>query len=245
MITVQDIMMLIARVIILFLAFPLHESAHAFVASKLGDPTAKNQGRIAMNPLAHINPLPTIGLLILATVMDVTTHNYMLGNMILLLTSIFFFRAVPINSYYFKNRKAGIALTALAGPVSNILLALVFLILTKIIAYLVPVGNGTGVLLLNAVVTLFASIVSINLQLASFNLIPLPPLDGYNVVSFFIKDSVLYQISRYSNYIMIGMIVLLYATDIVNRVIMFIYQILYGALDFLTGWIDLIFRIIR
>jgi Zn-dependent protease len=235
MITVQDIMMLVARVIVLFVAFPLHEFSHAFVANKLGDPTAKNLGRLDLNPLAHMQPLPTLGMMVLATLLDILTHRYMLGNMVLLLTSIFFFRAVPINPMYFKNRKGGTALTALAGPFSNVLLGAAALLLYKIFLLFAPASEFTVVLSL-----LFSSLISINLQLAAFNLLPIPPLDGSKVLAFFLSDRITYRIARYTNYIMIAMIILLYATPVLDVVINFIYRILYYVIDFLTGFVDLI-----
>lgn len=236
-ITTNDIMMLIARVIVLFIAFPVHECAHAIVANKLGDPTARNLGRIDLNPLAHMVPLPTIFMILLASLLDISTHNYMIGNMILLMTSIFFFRAVPIDSRYFRNRKAGIALTALAGPLSNVLLAFIFLLIWKILALVLPFNSVT--LIVNL---LLSSLVSINLQLAAFNLLPIPPLDGYNILSFFLSDRVIYQISRYSNYILVGLLVLLYATPVLDTVISWIYKVLFFVIDTMTGFVDIIGR---
>lgn len=239
-ITTNDIMMLIARVIVLFIAFPVHECAHAVVANKLGDPTAKNLGRIDLNPLAHMVPMPAIGMILLASILDITTHNYMLGNMILLLTSIFFFRAVPIDSRYFRNRKAGIALTALAGPCSNIVLAFIFLLIWKILFLFLPINSATIVITL-----LFNCLISINLQLAAFNLLPIPPLDGYNILSFFLSDRITYQISRYSNYIMIALVVFLYVTPVVDIVISWVYNALYFIIDSLTGFVDIIGSFLR
>ncbi len=233
----QDMMMLIARIIILFIAFPIHETAHAFVAYKLGDPTAKSMGRIALSPLNHIRLWPTVGMMVLASISDVTTHNYTIGNMILLLTSILFFKAVPIDTRYFRNRKAGMALTALAGPMSNVLLGIIFLILYKFCVVLLP--NNT---VFNAIVLLISSVVSINLQLAAFNLLPVPPLDGSKVLGFFLSDKINYMMQQYSRYIMFGMLILLYLTPIFDYVVNFIYKILLWLINFATGWVDLLLR---
>lgn len=239
MITLQDMMMLLARIIVLFIAFPLHECSHALVANHMGDPTAKNLGRLNLNPFTHMQVLPTLGMMVLATLLDIFTHRYVLGNVVLLMTSIFFFKAVPINPNYFKKRKAGIALSALAGPVSNVLLAAVVLLLYKIFLLVVPYNTITL-----AFGLLFQSMIVINLQLAAFNLIPIPPLDGFKVLEFFLSNRVSYLIYQYQNYITIAMIILLYATPVLDVVINFIYQILYYLIDFLTGFVDLIAKLL-
>lgn len=234
---IQVILSLVARIIVFTIAFPIHEYSHALVANKLGDPTAKNLGRIDLNPLSHMNVYPALAMLALSSITDIVTKNYSLGNMILFLTSIFFFRAVPINPFYFKNRKAGIALTALAGPVSNIVIGTIVLIITKILIYFVPKGEFVSL-----VIVLCSLILQINLQLAVFNLIPIPPLDGFKVISFFIKDNVLWKIEQYSNYIVMGLFLLIYMTNIFDYIIIYGYGFLYKLIDSLTIFVDLIGR---
>lgn len=230
---------LMARLIVLLVAFPIHETAHALIAKKLGDPTASNLGRIDLNPFAHMNPLPCFGMLLAASAMDFFTRSGTVGNLLLLLTSIFFFHAVPINPLYFKNRKAGIALTALAGPVSNVALGLVFLLIYKLLFYFVPANGATDVI---GMVLSFT--VSINLQLAAFNLLPLPPLDGSKVLAFFLPDRINYMMQQYQNYIMIGVVILLYFTNVLDYFINFVFNGLYTAIDFLTGFVELIARVV-
>ena len=238
-ITMTDILQLAARVIVLCLAFPIHESAHALVAYKLGDPTAKNLGRLDMNPFSHMNVVPAVGMILLATVCDLLTKNYNIGNFLLLLTSIFFFRAVPINPMYFKNRKGGMALTALAGPVSNLMLGMVFLIVYKILMYFVYPHMPSNVFV-SSVVVLCSLVIQINLQLAVFNLLPIPPMDGFKVLSFFLSDRIIYKFEQYANYIMIAVAVLLYATPVFDTILMWGYRILYEMIDILTIFLDLI-----
>ncbi len=230
---------LMARIIVLFIAFPIHETAHAYVAQKLGDPTAKNMGRIDLNPFSHMNPLPCFGVILLASVMDYFTGNATTGTLLLLLASIFFFYPVPINPNYFKHRKAGIAITALAGPVANILLGALFMILVKVITYFVPSNEVVSIIGL-----VFTYTLSINLQLAAFNLLPLPPLDGSKVLSFFLPDRINYMIAQYQTYITLGVIVLLYFTNILDYFINFIYNGLYTAVNFLTSFIDLLAQVV-
>lgn len=230
---------LMARLLVLLVAFPIHETAHALIAKKLGDPTASNLGRIDLNPFSHMNPLPCFGMLLVASAMDFFTRSSTIGNLILLLTSIFFFHAVPINPMYFKNRKGGIALTALAGPVSNVALGFVFLLLYKVLYYFVPANGVTDVIGL-----VLSFTVSINLQLAAFNLLPLPPLDGSKVLAFFLPERINYMMQQYQNYIMLGVIVLLYFTNILDYFINFVYGILYNVINFLSGFIELIARVV-
>jgi len=151
---------LLASIVVVFIALPLHECAHGFVAKKLGDPTASNMGRLTLNPLAHFDPI---------------------GTTALILVGFGWAKPVPVNPYYFKNRKNGMALTALAGPVSNLLIAAVALMAYKLLYYFVPV---------NAFVQILASVMvliaQIDISLCAFNLIPLPPLDGSKIIGFFL-----------------------------------------------------------
>ena len=110
----QDNLMLLARVLALCVAIPFHELAHAFVSDKLGDHTARDAGRITLNPLKHIDPL---------------------GLLSMLVVGVGWAKPVPVNPGYYKNQKTGMAITALAGPASNVLLAFVSLILYKMVWY--------------------------------------------------------------------------------------------------------------
>ena len=231
---------LIARILVIGVAFPIHESAHAFVANKLGDPTARRGGRIDLNPLSHLDLIPTLILLAAATVADVVTRGSTLGNLLLLVTSIFFFHAVPINPFYFRNRKAGIALTALAGPLSNVLLGFVFLMIYKGCAYFLPVNNVVTV-----ICSICSVVISINLQLAAFNLIPIAPLDGSKILAYFLSDRINYLMMRYERYILMGLLALLYLTPVLDWFIFWGYRILYTVIDFLSGWMDLIYFAVR
>lgn len=167
----------------LLVALVFHEAAHGFVAWLLGDPTAKSQGRLTLNPLKHLDPLGTLA---------------------------FFFvqfgwaRPVPVNARYFRNPRQGMMLTAMAGPGINFTLAAVFALAFHMLASFGVAGDSALY-----PITYFG--VFINLILGAFNLIPIPPLDGSNVVAYFLPPQAAYKymsLSRYGFIILIGIIVL-------------------------------------
>jgi Zn-dependent protease len=152
---------LLILVPVLVLSMMAHELAHAFVAYKLGDPTAKRMGRLSFNPLKHMDPLGTAMFFI----------TYLLGGFV-----FGWAKPVPVVSYYFKNRQKGMAIVGLAGPVTNFILAIVFIVILNAI-HPDPAG-----LLFEAFSTLFA----VNVVLGLFNLVPIPPLDGSRVLGAFL-----------------------------------------------------------
>ena len=154
---------LIVLVIILGIVLPIHEFAHAYVAYKLGDPTAKYEGRLTLNPFAHLD---------------------FLGTLLLVFVGFGWGKPVPVNPYNLKHRY-GEALVSLAGPLSNFLLAL---LLSLVLAFLPPAYHvhGTGVFNLNV---LLIYIIQFSVLLGTFNLIPLPPLDGSKILFDFLPPS--------------------------------------------------------
>ena len=159
-----------------------------YAAYKLGDDTAKYQGRLTFNPLAHLDPVGTI---------------------MIFLFGFGYAKPVQVNPVKFKNPRKDMALTALAGPVSNMLMAFV----SVFIAYIIGAFANSQLLSLIAVFFYYAA--SVNAMLAVFNLIPIPPLDGSRIFSVFLSDKKYFAIMRYERYIMIGFMVLI-ATGVLN-----------------------------
>ncbi len=179
----EAIISVLSRCFVVFCCMPIHELAHGFIAYKLGDKTAKNQGRLTFNPLAHLNPI---------------------GTLMIFLFGIGYANPVPINPNNFKKPKAGMALTALAGPMSNLLLGFVSVFMFYFVA---SVGHSSFA---NAVCIFFYFAAMINVTLAVFNLLPIPPLDGSKILAGILPDKAYYKYMQYERYVMIALFVLLF-----------------------------------
>lgn len=157
----MDVNHIIQQIVILapplLFALTFHELAHGYVAWNLGDPTAKNAGRLTMNPLKHLDPLGVIAFIIM---------------------KIGWAKPVPVNPVYFKDPRKGMLLVALAGPGANLLLAVVSALLVK---FLVAV-QFLPLFILRPVGSMLVASVWINIMLAVFNCLPIPPLDGSKVL---------------------------------------------------------------
>lgn len=198
--------------VFIFMSIVIHEISHGYAAYFLGDDTAKRQGRLSLNPLQHVDIFGTIILPI-----------------ILFMTAGFAFgyaKPVPINPYNFKNYKKGMGITGIAGPLANFvitfILAIVFVILIKL--DLSENARAFEVIKLT---------MQVNIFLALFNLIPVPPLDGSRVVGAFLSDDAYIQYSkleRYGMYIILGALVLgrFLNVSIIGLVIDKPFQIVWG-----------------
>jgi len=174
----------IPALIAILIAITVHEFSHAWMAHYLGDPTAKLEGRLSLNPLVHIDPL---------------------GFLMLIFVHFGWAKPVPYNPHYLKNPRSGSLLIALAGPISNFILALVFSIPLK---YISPDSIFVDFFLLS---------VYINLGLMIFNLIPIPPLDGSKILAFFIPPRFDRQLASFLHngpYILFGIIIIEQVTHI-------------------------------
>ena len=174
---------------VIFCTMPVHEYAHAWMAVKLGDDTPRLSGRLTLRPIAHID---------------------IIGAAMILLVGFGYAKPVQVNIHNLKKGRASFALVALAGPVSNLIMALIFFFCKAVVDVLafnvvdMPVAVYT-------VLSMFFSIAgSVNISLAVFNLLPVPPLDGSRIITLLIPSKYYYKIMKYERYIMIGMFVLLW-----------------------------------
>lgn len=173
------------RVLAVLLCLTIHETCHGLAAYVLGDPTAKAQHRLSLNPLRHID---------------------WLGLAMMFFVGFGWAKAVPVDPRYFKKPKQGMAITALAGPVSNLLLAALALGIGKVIYLYAPYTAGINVFFEFLLYTL----APLSVGLGLFNLLPIPPLDGSKVLGALLPDHLYFKFMRYERYGMLLLIALSY-----------------------------------
>ena len=183
----QEFIDMLYRVPVILITFTVHELSHGFVAYLLGDDTAKKAGRLSLNPIRHIDPV---------------------GALMLIVMRFGWAKPVPINPNKFKKKKLGIILTSLAGPFSNLILALLTIVPFWLIYMhygLRTSSSSTG--FTDIVITFLFQFILVNISLGIFNLIPIPPLDGSKVLFALLPDRIYFNyVLRYERY---GMILLL------------------------------------
>lgn len=206
---------LCVRLIVVLTALPIHEYAHGYVAYKLGDPTAKMQGRLTINPMKHLD---------------------IIGSIATLIFGFGWAKPVPVNARNFKNQKFGMAITAVAGPVSNFLLAFIFLAILKIIS-IIPMTGNIGPIA--GVMQVLNIMITVNISIGVFNLLPIPPLDGSRVAMYFLPEKIYFQMMQYEQILFIGLIILM-SSPILNLPIQIVSGIIFNILNFFTSFIDII-----
>ena len=190
----SDIPAFLLNLIIVLLALTVHEVAHGYAAYKLGDPTARAFGRLSLNPIRHLDPV---------------------GFLCMVFFRFGWAKPVPVNTRYFKKPRRDMAICALAGPLSNIILSFAALLVLRIFVALIlaspemldsEFANNFAMLLLN----FLSQFIWLNLYLGIFNLIPVPPLDGSRILFVILPDKYYFGIMKYEQYIKLALIILLY-----------------------------------
>ncbi len=191
----EIIISLLLTIPVILISLSTHEAAHGYIAYKMGDPTAYNFGRVTLNPLRHIDPM---------------------GSLCMLIFGYGWAKPVPINARNFKNPKRGMAFSAIAGPISNILLGIIGTVLYSVTTFFTVYfffNIMEKELLLNVLqvlATFFLYFGYMNFVLAIFNLIPIPPFDGSRFFSLFLPDKTYFAMMKYERFIMIGLLVALF-----------------------------------
>lgn len=220
---VELVLMLGVRLLIVFTILPIHEYAHGFAARKLGDNTALYAGRLTLNPLAHVDPL---------------------GAILLVLFGFGWANPVPVNPRNFKNYRRDMAITAFAGPLSNLICSFVAIFAARVFSnyyslyYAASGTQSTFLLILCIAINYFATI---NLSLAIFNLIPVEPLDGSRILSYFLPPKANAFIAKYRQYLYIGMMVLVFG-GLLSGPLSWVIEKVYDLFNLMFFWVDLLFN---
>lgn len=208
----QALVQIIAILIIIFLVLPFHEWAHAFTASLLGDKSIRYRGRLTLNPLSHIDPF---------------------GALCLLLFNFGWAKPVPIDTRNFKRPRLYMAICALMGPIANIVAGLFGGFILMAIMKFAPssfFASQVG----SYIATFFSFYIQVNVTLAVFNLIPIPPLDGSKILFAFLPEKATYALYKYSQYFFILIFVLLW-TGVLSVPLGFLSNILTNFIYYITA----------
>ena len=199
------------------ISIAVHESAHGYVSYKQGDPTARNLGRITLNPLKHFD---------------------IMGFICMVLFRVGWAKPVPVNPRYYKNPRRGMAITAAAGPVSNIIMAFIGVIGYELVGLISFPEMNTAYYICVTIYMFFQVFASLNVFLAIFNLIPIPPFDGSRIAYIFMPPKAYFGIMKYERFIMLGMVVLLWL-GILDVPLDFLSGALLGGMEWLVELIPI------
>ncbi len=200
------------------IALTVHEVSHGYAAYKLGDPTARNLGRLNLNPLKHLDPFGTI---------------------CMLFAGFGWAKPVPINTRYFKKPRRDMALSALAGPASNFILAFFGILFQAVFAKIFsafPPETERMLYVQQLTVLFFWMFASLNIGLGVFNLLPCPPLDGSRIFYVFLPPKYYFGVMKYEQYISIGIMVAL-VTGLLDTPLGFVRNLIYDGLAWIVNLI--------
>ena len=209
---------MLISVVCRLIAITGHEVAHGFISFKLGDPTPKREGRLSFNPMAHLD---------------------MMGTLLMLLTGFGWAKPVSVDPRYYRDTKKGMALVAIAGPLANLVMAFAGLLLYAII-FAVNIKTGALDVLTSFLEEFSISFAITNLSFMIFNLIPIPPLDGSRILGMFLSNSAYYKLLQYERYSLILIMALSLSgafSSIIGRGVSFIFD---GIIDFLNMLLRLV-----
>ena len=213
---IEIILTAFSLLVMLFVVFPVHECSHALAAKLLGDDTAERQGRITLNPFAHLDLMGTIGILAFG---------------------IGWAKPVPVNPARCRkvSQKAAMAITAAAGPMANFVSSLIFMIIMKVLIVSYS-GSDDAPDALYYIIMALRIIIDIDLFNGVFNLLPVPPFDGSRVFFAFLPNKYYFAIMKYEQYIMIALLLLMW-TGILSIPFSFLSNALYNLFDLITKFI--------
>ncbi|MCH5184655.1 MAG: site-2 protease family protein [Oscillospiraceae bacterium] len=200
-----DLKDIIISVFVTLIALSGHELAHAWVSHKLGDPTPENEGRLTLNPFAHLDPI---------------------GTLMMIITGFGWARPVGINPMYYKHRKAGMILVSIAGPLANFVMAFIGAL---IMVVLVILNVKLSVAVPEALIYPIERFIFLNISLMVFNLIPIPPLDGSKVLGMLLPENVYFRFLGYERYFII-VIMVLSVTGALSGILVRGVEIVFGVL---------------
>lgn len=214
--TIEIILTAFSLLVMLFVVFPVHECSHALAAKLLGDDTAERQGRITLNPFAHLDPMGTIGILAFG---------------------IGWAKPVPVNPSRCRkvSQKTAMAITAAAGPMANFVSSLIFMIIMKVLIVNYSYSEDAPEALYYIIMAL-RIIIDIDLFNGVFNLLPVPPFDGSRVFFAFLPAKYYFSIMKYERYIMIALLLLMW-TGILSIPFSLLSDALYSLFDLMTKFI--------
>lgn len=200
----------IFQIIILVFSAIVHEYMHGWMADRLGDPTAKNAGRLTLNPVPHIDPF---GSIILPTILILSNSAFIFG----------WAKPVPFNPYNLKDAKYGVAKVSIAGPLGNLIIAVLFGVMARLFYSQILAFNP---LLLE----LFYLIVFINILLMVFNLVPIPPMDGSKILMAFLPDKLKIEFAKLERYGMwLVVLFIIFGFDLIRPLILNLFILISGA----------------